>query len=243
MSLMKSIGKKAAKYLLRFVDIKQSEVRWAGCISILLECFFILISLHSNFFIYESELSSLFQCVITGLISLIGIAIAGVAIVITLFTSEQIRMIEELHTGAFESLLYDFKWFALVATLEAAIYVAMIFVIKMPCIIAPAILFYIVVFLLIYGVFYLLFYGCALIGNCMKLSKIRYTLDIISAQAKNTPVASNEIKLDFLISKLLHSDERAANEFYSELITLIENSTINNKEEIVRYLNERHTKN
>lgn len=243
MNRVKSVGEKAAKYLFRFVDIKQSEVKWAGCISILLECFFVLISLHLNFSIYESELSSLFQCVIAGFISLIGIAIAGVAIVITLFTSEQISMIDELHTGAFESLLYDFKWFALVATLEAAIYVVMIFIIKMPCIIAPAILFYIIVFLLIYGVFYLLFYGCALIGNCIKLSKIRCTLDIISTQAKNTPVASNEIKLDFLISKLLHSDEKAANEFYSELITLIENSTINNKEEIIRYLNERHTKN
>lgn len=228
--------------MLRLVDIKQSEVKSAGIISIILACVFIFISFRTNFLLYESELSNLLHGIIAGLISLIGVAIAGVAIVITLFTGEQITMIEKILPGAFGSLLYDFKWLALVSTIETAIFIVVIFVIKTPYPVAPVILFYIVAWLLTYGVFYLLFYGCALIGNCIKLSKIRSTLDTISTQAKSAPLAATEIQLDFLLSKLVHSDKNVAHEFYTELISFVEKSSASNKDEILQYLNERYSK-
>ena len=82
--------------LYRFIDIRQPEVKWAAGISIFMEFLFAVLSLHSNFSIYENDLCSLIQCVIAGLISLIGVAIAGIAIVIALFTTEEIKTINEL---------------------------------------------------------------------------------------------------------------------------------------------------
>lgn len=151
-------------------------------------------------------------------------------------------MIEKIYPSAFESLLYDFKWFALVSTIETAIFIVVIFVIKTPYLVAPVILFYLMVWLLTYGVFYLLFYGCALIGNCIRLAKIRSTLDTISTQVKNVPIAATEIQLDFLLSRLFHADKNAAHEFYSELIDVVEKSSASNKDEILQYLNERYSK-
>lgn len=226
----------------RLVDIKQPEVKWAVFVSIVLVCVFAAISLHTNFLLYESELINLLQCIIGGLISLIGVAIAGIAIVITLFTAEQIKMIEKIKSGAFDTLLYDYKWLAIVSTIETAIFVVVIFVIKSPYPAAPAVLFYLVVFLLTYGVFYLLFYGCALIGNCIKLAEIRRRLDTISVQSKNVPTAAIEFQLDFLISRLFYCDDKAAHDFYSELISIAEKSSASNKDEVLQYLKERYSK-
>ena len=233
---------KIAKDLYKFIDIKQPEVRWAGCISILLEFFFVFIKFYSNFLIYESELRSLLQGLIAGLISLIGIAITGIAIVIVLFSTEQIKMIDEIRPNAFESLLYDFKWLALVSTFETALFIAVIFVIRSPYPLVHVVFFYVIVFLLVYGVFYLLFYGCALIGNCIKLSKIRSTLDEISMRSKSALESAIELQIDYLVSMLFQGDKKSAFRFYSELICLIETSSIKNKKEVIQYLADRYGK-
>lgn len=75
-------GINTARELYRFIDKRQPEVKWAIAMSILMECLLIMLSLHSNFDIYESDICSIIQCVIAGLISFIGVAIAGIAIVI-----------------------------------------------------------------------------------------------------------------------------------------------------------------
>lgn len=229
-----------ARGLYRLVDIKQPEVKWAAGVSLLMEGLFVVLSLHSNFTIYENDVCSLIQCVIAGLIGLIGVAIAGIAIVIALFTADQIKMINKLKPGIFDVLLYDFEWFALISTIETAVFVAVIFVIRSPYPVAPIALFYTSTFLLLYGVFYLLFYGCALIGNFIKMARIKCSLDTVLTESKSTPISALEVQLDFLVSKLFHGDKQASHEFYAELIGLIEKSSMSNKNEVVNYLKTRY---
>ena len=231
---------KMSRGLYRFIDIRHPEVRWAVGISIFMEFLFIALSLHSNFSIYENDVCSLIQCAIAGLISLIGVAIAGIAIVIALFTTEEIKTINELVPNSFDDLLYDFKWFALVSAIEVSVFVAMIFVIRSPYPIAPMPLFYFVIFLLVYGVFYLLFYGYALVGNFIKMAGIKCKLDAASKQSKSIPLLAIEVELDFLVSRLFHEDKQASSKFYSELINVLEKSTLNSKDEIVDYLKKRY---
>ena len=162
-------------------------------------------------------------------------------IVIALFTADQIKLIDDLKEGSFDQLLYDFKWFALVSAVEAVIFIATIFVIKSPYPIAPIWLFYILTFCLIYGVLYLLFYGCALIGNFIKMAKIKCVLDSALKAKKDISVVAIEVQLNFLVSKLLGGDKQASREFYNELIEIIEKSSMNNKDELIAYLKERYT--
>lgn len=227
--------------LYRFIDKKQPEVKWTAVMSLLMECLFVALSLHSNFTIYESDICNIIQCIIAGLIGFIGVAIAGIAIVIALFTADQIKLIDDLKEGSFDQLLYDFKWFALVSAVEAVIFIATIFVIKSPYPIAPIWLFYILTFCLIYGVLYLLFYGCALIGNFIKMAKIKCVLDSALKAKKDISVVAIEVQLNFLVSKLLGGDKQASREFYNELIEIIEKSSMNNKDELIAYLKERYT--
>lgn len=129
--------------LYRFIDKKQPEVKWAAVMSFFMESFLVVLSLHANFTIYEADICGIIQCIIAGHISFIGLAIAGIAIVIALFTADQIKEINKLKEGAFDHLLYDFKWFALVSAIATVIFIAVIFVIRSPYPIAPTWLFYI----------------------------------------------------------------------------------------------------
>lgn len=235
--------KKVSKGLYRFIDIKQPEIKGAASVSLLLELVFIALSLHDNFALYQDDICSLIECVIAGLIGLIGVAIAGIAIVIALFTSEQINLINKLKEGAFENLLYDFKWFSLVSAVETAIFIAIIFVIRSPYPIAPQIAFYFITFILTYGIFYQLFYACALIGNFIKMSHLKCSLDTILNQTKSVPLSAIEFQIDFLVSRLFNEDKQTARGFYTELIDIIEKSSVKNRDEIVGYIKARYIKN
>lgn len=239
----KATNHKILKGLYRFINIKQPEVKGAVSVSLLLECLFVVFSLHDNFALYQDSICSLIECVIAGLIGLIGVAIAGIAIVIALFTSEQINLIDKIKEGAFEALLYDFKWFSLVSAVETAVFIAMIFVIRSPYPIAPQTVFYVVTFILIYGIFYQLFYACALIGNFIKMSHLKCSLDTILNQTKSVPLSAIEFQIDFLISRFFHEDKQAARKFYTELIDIIQKSSTKNRDEIIEYIKTRYIKN
>ena len=153
MSNEASLGKRIRVALYRFIDLKQPEVKWALFTSLALEVFLVLIKLHSNFLMYADDLCVLFQGLIGALVSLIGVAIAGVAIVISLFSREQVDIIEK---GAFEDLLNDFKWLSLVAALDTAVFVGIILIIRSPYPLVQVYVFYLIALLLIYSFFYLL---------------------------------------------------------------------------------------
>jgi len=227
-------------HIYKFIDIKQPEVKWATGMSIILAGFFFILPIYSNFATYEDEICSLIQCIIAGAFGLIGVSIAGIAIVITLFTVEQIQMLEELKAGAFYDLLYDFKWFALIAALEIPIFIVTLFVIRIPYTLAPKPAFYLIVLILTYSVLYLVFYGYSLIGNFIKMSQLRQSLSAIPKQVKSTPVQAMELQLNFLVSKLVNGDKDAAKKFYAELIEIVEKNPIPNKNEIAEYLKKQH---
>jgi len=227
--------------LYKLVDIKQPEVKWALGIAILLTILLLILAIHSNFNSYEGEICNILHSLIGGIIAFISVAVAGIAIVIVLFTPEQIETIEKLEPSSFEQLLYDFKLFGLFSAIETAILVATILIIRSSYPVAPFIIFYLVAFFLIYTAFYLIFYGSALIGNCIKLSRIKFKLNAISELTQDIPVNALSLELDFLVSKLFQGDRNKANAFYTELIQVIEQSAIDNRDEILQYLKNRYS--
>lgn len=233
-------AKNILSHVYKFIDIRQPEVKWAAGVSIILTGLFFAVPIYSEFATYEDEICSLIQCIIAGAFGLIGMSIAGIAIVITLFTVEQIQMLEKLQAGVFYDLLYDFKWFALIASLEISVFVAMLFIIRSPYPLVSKPAFYLIVFVLIYFVFYLVFYGYSLIGNFIKMSKLKQSLSTILGQKNSTSVQAMELQFDFLVSKLVKGNKDAAKLFYTELMEIVEESDISNRDEIVKYLKEHH---
>lgn len=221
----------------KLIDRKQPEVRLAFFLTIVFGAFLVIISFHSDFLLYEDAIFSLMQSLIAGTIGMIGVAISGVAIVIALFKTEQINAIETAYPGAYKSLLDDFKWLAIIATIDVAAFASVSLIVRSPYPVAPFFAFYTIVFILGYGLFYLLFYCYALIGNCIKLSKLRCALDTVLFDEKTSGV---EFQLDFLVSRLFQSDRAKAQIYYNDLIKTAEQSTLPNKDKILQHLKERY---
>lgn len=133
--------------LYKFIDPKQPEVKLSLFTSAVLEILLILIKFYENFSLYISDICNLLQCIIGVLVTLISVAVAGVAIIISLFSNEQIKIIEDIQAGTFETILNDFKWLALISGLDTAALIGVQFIVKSPFSIAPKYLLYIVSFL------------------------------------------------------------------------------------------------
>lgn len=226
--------------LYKLVDSKQPEVKWAFGVSIALIILLFSLNLYLDFQLYENEICNILNSLVGGIIAFIGVAIAGIAIVIAMFSPEQIKTIEKIEFGAFERLLYDFKWFGLISAIEVAILIAIILIIRSSYSVAPPVIFFLVSFFLLYTIFYLIFYGCALIGNCIKLSKIRLSLNQISTLSQDIPLKVLLLEFEFLVSKIFKGSKSEAHAFYSELIQNIEQSTIEGRDEILQFLKNRY---
>lgn len=72
------------------------------------------------------------------------------------------------------------------------------------------------------------------------MSKLKQSLSTIPDQIKSTPVQAMELQLNFLVSKLVKGNKDDAKLFYTELIEIVEESSISNRDEIAKYLKEHH---
>lgn len=226
--------------LYKLIDPKQSEVRYGFLIAGIFQIIFLIFDFYLYFLDMQDDIVNLLLYLISGVVSLLGIAIAGVAIVIALFNTEQVRQLDKLKQGSFSRLLYDFKWFGLIAAIEVAIFIMLIFFIKLPLPLVHPIAFHGVGFFVTYAVFYLLFYACALIGNCIKLSQLKQSLDEILSMSKTESESATELKVDFLISKIFENDSEATKKFYGELIDVLQKNEFSNKANVLAYLKARH---
>lgn len=228
------------KNIKRYVDFAQPEVRWAIFTSVCFEIFFFFIPIYSKFSTYLSILSDVLLYIIAGIIGLLGVAVAGITLLTSFFSPDQLQCIDRWQPGAFDELVMDFRWFSLSAILQTIQLLAMLFLIHSPFPLVPKFWFYVLFFMTEYGVFYLLFYVYALIGNFSTLVKIKRSISQLQVQEKNISEYTLELQLDYLISKILRNDIDAAHSFYSELIDIISKSGISNKEAIIENIKRKH---
>lgn len=219
--------------LYRLVDPGESEVRYAALTTLLLTLAAIHLNVHAHFPMYLDELCALLQVLIGALVSLIGVAISGIAIVIVFFSREQIARIEKYHKNAFEILLKDFQWLAVVSALDTACFVGLILLLRAPYPLVSCFWFYAIVAVVTYSFFYLLFYGCALIGNCIEMAKIK---NMLEASSGSVPEHFYEIQIDFLTAFYLTHSGHDLIQYYEAMIRYVEDSSLSNKEEIVQFL-------
>lgn len=224
----------------RYVDVEQPEVRWAISVSTVIEIFFLIIPIYSNFSQYSEVISDILLYIIAGIISLLGVAVAGITLLTSFFSPDQLQCMDRHHPGAFDELVADFQWFSLSAIFQTILLILILFLVHSPYPLAPKFCFYIIIFITEYGVFYHLFYVYALIGNFSTLVRIKRSISLLQSHEQDIGEYALELQLDYLISLILHQDINAAHSFYLDLIDFISKSNIANKEAIIENIKEKH---
>ena len=89
----------------RKVNLKEPEVIKTVWCSVLFIVFLLLIDFHSVLLLNIESIKSLLLTLIGGLIGLLGVSIAGMAIALSMFTSKEIRTINDLQDNSFPEIL------------------------------------------------------------------------------------------------------------------------------------------
>lgn len=134
-------------------------------------------SSYATLIAYQELIQPFLLTIIGGAMSILGLSISGVAIVISMFSARDVDLIDKLRENAFEELLTDFKFLAFHIS-SGIILLSLIYfreVVVLPLGLAK-IGTYLCLFYVTHFLAFTVLYSAALVGNCIKLSKLKQTL-------------------------------------------------------------------
>ncbi|QNR22481.1 hypothetical protein HNY42_15895 (plasmid) [Exiguobacterium sp. Helios] len=194
------------------INIKSSEVRMTWLITIGTLIVLHQLNVYSNWVDYESMFKSLINSVIQSFIGLIGIIIAGVAVIISVFTREVLRVMRKKDlVDSLRPIFNSFVFLAQFTVIGIILFVFVYFFIHTKVLI-PMWLFYVIIFVTTYIFYFVMFYTVSLIRNIVKMffitSKFNEGLDkeadLLLEEAIN--FIENELKSEhFVIDQLIRS--------------------------------------
>ena len=197
--------------------------------SVLFIVFLLLIDFHSVLLLNIESIKSLLLTLIGGLIGLLGVSIAGMAIALSMFTSKEIRTINDLQDNSFPEILKTFSHFAYDIVLCIIIFVGIFLLLLTNFPSPPVPIFYVVTFIISYEKE----------GNQNVKTKNKNQIKI-EATEKSKFDSFNELGLEQLVEIIYRSSGQESKSFYRVLLQTVKNSSISQKEELIEYIEKRY---
>ena len=221
-----------------YCHIKSLEVKFATGFTLLfcLSCFFLQV--YENFALYESIMSSLLLGIIGGEFALLGMTLAGMAIITSLVTPEIIEVIEknDNRRDVIGRLMSQFEFSAFNLIFQISYFILLILFIHSTLLLCNQVIFYIIFSLVCYHLFFNIFYILALIGNCIRFFAIKNKCYKLLHIEKTRMDLANEVRIDFLLSIILEEKHIDRNQMLEYLDEMIDKSRLIEKKELKTYL-------
>lgn len=196
---------------------------------------------YSRFCESMDTIKAFLHCIIGGTMSLLGITISGVAIVVALFTVNEIRIINELSKDAFQVILDDFKF---IAYHMAFGIVVLSFISFGEYFVCPkpicAALTYLSCFYVMHYLVFTPLYCAGLVKNCISLSSLKQKVSMIQSVDKDLFEQVNELISEELIAIVAKSHGFKIEEFYLDIIKRVDRKNVPNREKVIQYIRERY---
>lgn len=201
-----------------YIDIKNIEVKMSLCTTLIIFIVMLWIKVHSNFDVFAEYICDGVLCIIGALIGILGILLAGVAFVASLFTPDYVDAVacglKALHQKkkfldfkngeeVVEDILNSFIFLSLHIGLYIIYLIVIYFLINSTISIIPILQFYIVTIISIYMLVFTLFYTISLIYSCVDLNIIKTRFYKSYKVEKTFYEKANEIRIDMVIATLL----------------------------------------
>lgn len=202
-------------------------------------CIFVLckLDLYTYFLKYQEDIKQIILGIIGGDFTLLGMSLAGMAIITAMFSTEAIIFINRIDQDeTINRVLSQFEFSAL----NLGIQVMYLFIVYMAIISSKLLIsiipFTICLFFIVYHFSFNIFYIIALIGNCIKINEIKNICSNISILEKNDISIANEVRIDYLLALILKERGIRRSEMLKDLDNIIDRSNIADKEKIKEYL-------
>lgn len=217
-----------------YFSYKESEVRTAFTISIVILFILINIGFYKEMMRLTPIIQNLLLCLLGGFIGLLGFSLSGIAFMIGLFQKQQVQIIEKINgKGSIEKIMSSFAFLAYnIGFVIICIIVAYLITgsrLELP----TEIVFYLLIFIFIYIILFCIFYTIALVFNCICLFSINniYT----TFQEKDIFDKANEVRIDYILSILLEICKISKEDFLKDLNNKTDNMSEKDKKDIKRY--------
>lgn len=199
---------------------------------------FVVIDYHGNFNAFLDISNNIFLCIIAGLFGIIGFALSGIAIIVSLFTKQDTETIDKYNAkGTLGKVMSGYEFLAFHCAFNiVGMFILYIFSNSMLEIL-PVVVFYIVVGIVVYFVSFDIFYMCSLVGNCVKLHEIKCSYERVKELERSVLDNANEIRVDLLLSIIMNHTGITLEELTDTLNDYIDASSYSNKESVRDYIN------
>lgn len=199
-----------------YFNYKESEVKLSVIFAIVFLLVSMVIDVYGKFYLYADEIKSLFYCLIGAFIGIAGIALSGIAILVSMFTEKQIETIEKNNgQGIIEKIMSSFAFLAFNVIIGVIWMIIAIMIITGVEWMPNQIVFYFVEFLGIYYILFNLFYTVSLVFNCIQCFSIKRIYDTNSEKAFFDK--ANEVRIDYILSYVLRQNDISREQFLKTL--------------------------
>lgn len=223
------------KELYRFNSIEAKIAIFSTSIFFIL--FLFGINLYENFLYMQKSISDFLLCIIGAEVGLLGIALAGMAIVTGMLDAETLAIINKVdEKDTVNRVLTSFAFLALNYIIQILYLVILYFCIISPAVLISKVPFLIIAIIIVYHFSFNIAYTLGLIGNCISLNEVKSNCNKITKLNKNIFEAANEVRIEYLIANLAHDKEINSEVILSDLIKIMERYEYPDKEELLKYL-------
>ena len=199
--------------------------------------FLVFFDFYNLFSEFQDSLQQILLTVIGGEFGLLGMSLAGMAIITSLFSQDMINIINKVdNDDVINRLLSQFEFSAFNLGIQIIVFVFLYFTISSSKNVIDEYAFSILFVILIYHFFFNLFYIIALIGNCIKVNTIKDMCNKITVIDKSQTDIANEIRIDYILAILLKERGINRGQLIEGLSDMIDRSNIKDKQQIKDYL-------
>ncbi|MEE6452551.1 hypothetical protein RAH41_18470 [Gottfriedia acidiceleris] len=218
-----------------FINFKSFECKVSFFISLLFVLFIYVIDVYNNLEHYLVDIQNITLYIVQALIGAIGMIIAGVAIVMSVFNKEVMKQLKKLNRKEDIRKIFDsFEFLAFNIGIAIMIFLLVHISLFNDKVIVPKFFFYLLFGVLFYFFSFIIFYSISLISNTIKIFFISDTYSEINDYEKNIFIQANEIRIDYII-KSLFNGKVTKEEFLSNLEKHLEASDVDDEEAIRQY--------
>lgn len=218
-----------------YVNLKNFECYTALICSIVLTLFLLSkADLYNNFFQYNALLNNIFLYSGQALIGMLGVLLAGLALVINLLNKNVKRKIEEINSEQdLKTILISFVFLGFNVSIGILLFYFLALLVNIPANVIGYVGFVLIMLFTIYHLAFIIFYTLTLIYETVQLFFItddyQKVVDIEEQTIKNIET----VKIEYILKKL-NSDLHIENEeFIKQIFDIIEGSNLDESQKII----------
>lgn len=224
-----------------FVNFKEKEVQYSFFLSVVIILLMHHLKIYDNFYAIQDMIIQIMETVLGGIIGLLGFSIGGIAIIVTLFSKEEIISIEEINgENVIEIFLNSYVFLSESIAFEVVCIIGILL-----CVISEEKLinetaFWAISWVLIYHLLFNIFYLVALVVNCVGLYKIK---QIYGKLIKSEEVFKNnidDVRIDFLLSTMMNICKCSQDEMAEYMIEFVNSEKLDNANKIENYIKSKY---